>query len=501
MFKKAISVILIVFIILSMMVVPTFAQVTAPNGVIYDNCVFYDGWYAGKSEYIPMRTYFNGGLEETDVHYVVYGSKRTYHKYAIDGVGGSSTLYILKENFHSLVSTDAEMILIDAKSVLQGTLNFFGNAIAQVIDGIGNWIGSKVEKIQMALDIGNELLDKAGAYIVWKVSSLFDIPPESDIQNGVTSNYSDVMQGDVFINLIEGSTNNYNITIHNHATGEVIYNDVVTAVLNSSTNTYVLDFEMISDKLPSYRGKYNYEVNSVIWDLEDNTYKPNNQPASHKGVIGSGSYVIGKESEILDALDGKEDNEPEEPNVPIENDEITWLQKIYNKLAEIFDYLVNGNEDENMDPSKPKNVLGWLDHLTGLVSNIKDFFTTDLPNLGSALSGIGNSVGDAVGDAINKFEIPTGFVLGLPKFIILIGGVLIALIGVVTRFIVFITTLWNVEPTSELLSPEMIEGLEYVRGIPIPVFGNLEILTVSLITLIAGFLLINIIRRNEGTNG
>ena len=547
--KKALSLVLIVAI-LSSMVITASAIVTAPTGGAYDYCVVIN--LKNGHRYVCYTQKKPG-----PVPYEPYTLMVPFGIYYYDGVKSQYTASILYFNFDEIASyntygTDFEMLFIDAKSVIEGTINWFGNRVTEFLDGIINWVGNKIDKIEYAFNLGSELINEAGAYMEWQIRSLFDIPTPEDLALGITNEYTSIQSHDIYITRIENHSE-YNVNIYNHNTGAKIYSTTVPATYNTVTNNWEIKYETIvnemqgSGSVPSHRGRYRVRTSPVVYIPEDyeavrqgNT--PSRTPGQVRETISTTEYVLGTPDEIRETLNytiakivapvngNNYNTKPDiyidlkdniDINVLVNNEiikgygtkgtytidktEIPYVVglnyiQIKATTGELLDFIeinITSPDDVPSDPNNPTDVLGFLAHLSSLIANIKDLFTTGLTDLGSGIGNLGSNIGREVGRAIDKFEIPTGFALGLPKFILLIGGVLIALIGVVTRFILFITTLWTVPATSELLSPAMIEGLEFVRSIPIPVFGNLLVLTSSFVTIITGFIIIEIIRRNE----
>lgn len=618
MLKKLMYLILITVAIMITFIIPAFAELTGPDGLPYESCTVVR--FAGNLASLGTRRYYNlnpspsNPLEPFETptgiqinHYLILYNDGTYSRssYCINTTlktnqfSSMNTYYndtdllnglhemVVEINpeyleYHSEVEVEEFGRVIVPITLPSGKMIYLNpyldNLKTKIKDwlkpkvdefktGAVDWIGQKVDKFKNSLILGTDLIFNAGSIMRLKMAKLYEDPLDDeyieDENNGVSDELDLVMQLDTFIRRVE-NTENYDVEIYNHDTGYRIGYITVPAQYNSETGNYYIEYDIDAESIPSYRGIYQYENHGVVWDSANNTWNVDIVTLFDKGITDTGFYVIGTKSEVEkatgqtfpDVPDDEDDTEVPEDNTEV----VLWLQNIFNKINDIFDYLVNDTEDsegnynnyfdaliyklnqifdslkkeETDDPQnfgvlnwleniyqkmddilesitdistdengKPQGFLGLLNNISGIASNLFDLFDVD-GVIGSALTGIGQSVGNAVGDAlddlenlVDKFEIPVGFGLGLPKLFLLVGGVLIALIGVILKFIVFIGTLWNVQPTNELLSPEMIQGLEYVRNISIPVFGNLSILTLSLLSVITGFIIIETIRRNE----
>lgn len=527
---------------MSIMIVPSFASGQCIHGTAYSRIFYFTGINSHKGEYIVLYSEYNY-ITETENSYSCRIVCRNVNGTIIHGYNNNFILYKnswgnkgefdsqeeynyykANENINNYLENNPEFLenIIKWQEIARNTVpimlpsgkisilspyldnlkSIIGDWLKPKVDafkeGVVDWLGLKVDKFKNSLILGSDLVFNAGSILRLKMAKLFSNPLDDeyieDENNGVSDELDLVKQLDTFIKRIE-NTENYEVETYDHETGYRVGYINAPAQYDNETGNYYIDYDIVTDSIPSYRGIYQYESYGVTWDYP-NTWHENIEPDLDKGITDTGFYVIGKKSEVEKATGQTfEDYETPEGNysgffseiIELLEDVLLYLKDIKIEIQNLF---ISG-EDEN---GNPLGFLGILDHLSGLAANIFDFIGTGVGGVGEVIS---EAVGEAIGNTVGNIRIPTGFLLGLPKFILLIGGVLISLVGIMLRFVVFITTLWNVEPTSELLSVEMIDSIDYVRFMPIPVFGNLYMLTISLITVLAGFMIIKIIRRYE----
>lgn len=549
--KKLISFILILSILMTIYIVPSFAS----DFYGYSTCVYVRFKDGTSTKYYNNST-SDGYTHNVGSYYVVscwkhelydgqvitHSSSKahTIYEYQVKSISSHKTQSSLD---YYIMLEEMENNPIEAIDIYRDWLAEFyeDNTIVDLYRlrrdrlleelGLGflvQWKNEKIEKIKTSLNLGADLLvDSLENFIVntkFKIANLFNNPYDEqyiidnskDITNNfninigntynitIGDNYSEYLSVDTYFErqVDENDTVTFRYYAFNHDDGTLIDSDTINPVYDEETETYDLPYEFSGTVIPydsgtsgnQQRGIYkveSYQVaypNGIKYD-SNNPYIPKqNSTYRSSSPISTGRIAVGSEEDIQEAI-SQNNYDSDNPK-----DDLGLLSKIVNLLEEIKVEIQNlfiSGEDEN---GNPLGFLGVLDHLSGLAANIFDFIGTGVGGVGEVIS---EAVGEAIGNTVGNIRIPTGFLLGLPKFIIMIGGVLISLVGIMLRFVVFITTLWNVEPTSELLSVEMIDSINYVRFMPIPVFGNLYMLTISLITVLAGFMIIKTIRRYE----